>query len=390
MSLVQTIAPASEPITLTEAKAHLRVETDFTEDDTIIGTFISAARESCEARTGRQLVTATYALRLGGFPCGDSIELPKPPLVSVTSITYVDTDGTTLDPDNRPTKWEHVKGVMIHLDDVHTGARRSAWVSAAEIAERKAKADEFGVFILQTTNEIENLRAELRALEGQEGTIKAKIDGIKAQTPDLSEIEQRKIAIRSEIDNIQASEQGMINEVQDKINEVKDRIMSLQEELQKVESNKAAEKRVAELQAQEKKLAGEFEKLESDLFKVENFIRAKVALLEARINGAFRLVRFKLFEDQINGGLTETCITTLNGVPYPSINNAGRIQAGMDIIKALQGHYGITAPVWIDNRESIVDLPEMPGQTISLIVSEKDGKLRIESENNKMQKAGGM
>ena len=256
--------------------------------------------------------------------------------------------------------------------------------------DRKAKADEFGAFILQTTNEIENLRAESRALEGQEGTIKAKIDGIKAQTPDLSEIEQRKSAIQAEIDNIQASAQGMINEVQDKINEIKDRIMGLQAELQRVENNKAAEKRVAELQAQEKKLAGEFEKLESDLFKVENFIRAKVALLEARINGAFRLVRFKLFEDQINGGLTETCITTLNGVPYPSINNAGRIQAGMDIIKALQGHYGITAPVWIDNRESIVDLPEMPGQTISLIVSEKDGKLRIESENNKMKKAGGM
>lgn len=255
--------------------------------------------------------------------------------------------------------------------------------------ERKAKADEFGVFILQTTNEIENLKADHKALEGQEGTIKTKIDGIKAQTPDLSEIEQRKSAIQSEIDNIQASEQGMVNEVQGKINEVKDRIMGLQAELQKVESNKAAEKRVAELQAQEKKLAGEFEKLEADLFKVENFIRAKVALLEARINGAFRLVRFKLFEDQINGGLTETCITTLNGVPYPSINNAGRIQAGMDIIKALQSHYGVTAPVWIDNRESIVDLPEMPGQTISLIVSEKDGKLRIESEN-KMQKAGGM
>ena len=95
MSLVQTIAPASEPITLTDAKAHLRVETDFTEDDAIIGTFISAARESCEARTGRQLVTATYALRLSGFPCGDSIEIPKPPLVDVTSIAYVDTDGAT-------------------------------------------------------------------------------------------------------------------------------------------------------------------------------------------------------------------------------------------------------------------------------------------------------
>jgi hypothetical protein len=58
----------------------------------------------------------------------------------------IDTDRTTLDPDNRPTRWEHVKGVMIHLDDIHTGARRSAWVSAAEIAERKAKADGQGAW----------------------------------------------------------------------------------------------------------------------------------------------------------------------------------------------------------------------------------------------------
>lgn len=255
--------------------------------------------------------------------------------------------------------------------------------------ERKARVDEFETFIMQTTNEIEKLKSEWKDLEGKEDTIKAKIDSIRTQTPDLSDLEQRKGAIQAELDNIRASEQGMINEVQGKINEVKDRIMNLQEELQKVENNKATEKRVAELQDQEKKLAGEFEKLEADLFKVENFIREKVALLEARINGAFDLVRFKLFDDQINGGLTETCITTLKGVPYPSINNAGRIQAGMDIIKALQSHYGITAPVWIDNRESIVDLPEMPGQTISLIVSEKDEKLRIESEN-KMKKAGGM
>lgn len=95
MSLVQTIAPTTEPISLTEAKAHCRVETDFIEDDDLIEAFIAAARESCEARTGRQLVQATYALRLLDFPCEDVIELPVPPLVSVSSITYVDGDGTT-------------------------------------------------------------------------------------------------------------------------------------------------------------------------------------------------------------------------------------------------------------------------------------------------------
>ena len=113
---------------------------------------------------------------------------------------------------------------------------------------------------------------------------------------------------------------------------------------------------------------------------IEQFIRAKVAFLEERINQKFSLARFKLFADQIIGGLQEVCETTLNGVPYSSINNAGRIQVGLDIIRTLQEYYGIVAPVWIDNRESIVELPEMSGQVISLIVSEADKHLRIESQ----------
>lgn len=95
MSLVQTIAPSTEPVSLDEAKAHCNVETDVTEDDTFFDGLIAAARESCEARTRRQLVSATFVLRLSGFPCEDVIELPKPPLVSVSSITYVDVDGAT-------------------------------------------------------------------------------------------------------------------------------------------------------------------------------------------------------------------------------------------------------------------------------------------------------
>lgn len=75
-----------------------------------------------------------------------TVAIHKGDKIALNGDGDVDTDNTTLDPDNRPTKWEHVKGVMIHLDDVHTGARRSAWVSAAEIAERKAKADGQGAW----------------------------------------------------------------------------------------------------------------------------------------------------------------------------------------------------------------------------------------------------
>ena len=75
-----------------------------------------------------------------------TVAIHKGDKIALNGDGDVDTDSTALDPDNRPTKWEHVKGVMIHLDDVHTGARRSAWVSAAEIAERKAKADGQGAW----------------------------------------------------------------------------------------------------------------------------------------------------------------------------------------------------------------------------------------------------
>lgn len=95
MSLVQATAPGAEPVSRDEAKAHCHIEADFTEDDDLIDALIASARESCEAMTRRQLIEATYELRLSGFPDCDFIELPKPPLVSIESIEYIDWDGIT-------------------------------------------------------------------------------------------------------------------------------------------------------------------------------------------------------------------------------------------------------------------------------------------------------
>lgn len=94
MGLLQTAAPATEPITLTEAKSHLRV--DVTDDDTLITELIKAARQMVEGNTGRSLITQTWRLTLDKFPPNDeSIQLERPPLVSVESVQYVDTAGAT-------------------------------------------------------------------------------------------------------------------------------------------------------------------------------------------------------------------------------------------------------------------------------------------------------
>ena len=91
----------------------------------------------------------------------------------------------------------------------------------------------------------------------------------------------------------------------------------------------------------------------------------------------------RLFQEQINGGLKEDCevmIPTADGrlVPYTFANNAARINAGLEIIATLSEHWGIKMPVFIDNAESVTHLTESDTQTIRLVVSEADKKLRVE------------
>lgn len=94
-SLEQSVAPASEPVSLAEARLHLRV--DHTAEDTRISALITGARVGVETATRRQLMPATWVLRLDAFPCRDDlpIELPRPPIRAVSSISYVDEAGAS-------------------------------------------------------------------------------------------------------------------------------------------------------------------------------------------------------------------------------------------------------------------------------------------------------
>lgn len=90
--LTSVLEPASEPLTLAEAKTHLRVDTS--DDDEYVNALIVAARNHVESITRRALITQTWDLYIDDFPGVDNpIELPKAPLQSVTSIIYVDENG---------------------------------------------------------------------------------------------------------------------------------------------------------------------------------------------------------------------------------------------------------------------------------------------------------
>jgi uncharacterized phiE125 gp8 family phage protein len=92
-SLKRLVAPAAEPVTLAEAKRHLRVDTN--DEDSLISHYITTAREWCEDYLDRALVTQQLLMRLDAFP--DEIELPRPPMATAGTATAVSITYTTGD-----------------------------------------------------------------------------------------------------------------------------------------------------------------------------------------------------------------------------------------------------------------------------------------------------
>ena len=162
---------------------------------------------------------------------------------------------------------------------------------------------------------------------------------------------------------------------------LRDSLAAIEREIAKSDLNDALDDRIAELQEEQKMVAQKVADQEKMIYMLEEFIRFKMENISSNINEKFDGVCFKLFENQLNGGMKECCECTVNGIPYSSLNNGHRIVAGLKIIKALQELYGVSAPIFVDNAESVNDFnfPKMDSQLILLSVS-NDKKLKIVTE----------
>ena len=141
--------------------------------------------------------------------------------------------------------------------------------------------------------------------------------------------------------------------------------------------NEKIDERIKELEKQEKELAKAYEEQQRIIYLCEEYTKAYVDLVSDKINDSFDLVKFKLFENQINGGITETCEATFKGVPYSDLNNAAKINAGLDVINSLSDKLDLKVPIFIDNAESVNELIKTDTQLVRLVVS-KDKELKID------------
>lgn len=235
--------------------------------------------------------------------------------------------------------------------------------------------------------EISELEIKLADYSQQEVETGKKIKEIEKEIEDTKPIIlddlsliTKKDTLLKEIEEIKSGSVADIEKIEKELASLGEAKSLLQKEVAKKEQLESVDKRIKELKKQQKELAKEFEKYETQLFLVEEFTKAKIELLDEKINSHFENARFKLFEEQINGGLQECCQTTYKGVPYSDLNNAGRINIGLEIISVLSAHYGFYAPIFVDNAESVTKLFDADSQVVRLVVSEQDKKLRIEME----------
>ena len=158
----------------------------------------------------------------------------------------------------------------------------------------------------------------------------------------------------------------------------KERVISeCDTKLSRRQQAKEGQERIDQLKARQKELGALEAKTDGEIMMLERYIAERCKYLETSINGMFPTVRWKLFDTQVNGAIVDTCVCTVCGVPYNDLNNAARINAGLEIINVLCGFYGVTVPVFVDNAESVNELAPMESQVIRLIVSH-DKQLRIE------------
>ncbi len=139
---------------------------------------------------------------------------------------------------------------------------------------------------------------------------------------------------------------------------------------------------IRRLDEEARTLAQQLSDVDRDEDTMRRYTRARIEAMEQRVNSLFRTVRFRLFEYTNEGGEVDTCVPLVgdDGVPYPVANTAAQVWAGLEIIRVLQQHAGVSAPVFVDGAERVTHFPRMDHQAILLKVAQGVRPMRVEND----------
>lgn len=236
----------------------------------------------------------------------------------------------------------------------------------------------------------------------QKQIMQVKADGMSSQIEELSNTKDTKQKAMNEVGDVDLDNDVQVNDlkaelfmleldedntsddqlkrIDSELSELADKRSTLQTELTKYDVIRDITKRINELEQEQQRLINEKNVVDETAFLLDEFVKAKVEMLEDTINKHFTITTFKMANVLVNGSVEDCCETMVDGVPYRSLNNAARINAGIDIINALTKFYKVNAPVFIDNAEAVTKFIDCKSQTIKLIVDETCKELCVDLE----------
>jgi len=262
------------------------------------------------------------------------------------------------------------------LEQINIQGQREA--SKEMIAEMEEKANALREQIKNDEQLVEDYEQQLKALQSQ-----LKTPAPFESTEEYAQIMAEIAKLREEENNKSGQAEAIAAKYTEQIQALNEQIREQEQLKTKIFIAESQKERIAELAAKEKELSKQYEELERGIYLCKVFTKTKVRLLDDKINSKFKSVRFRLFQEQLNGGIKDDCevmIPAEDGrmVPFAFANNAARINAGLEIIDTLSKHWNLAMPVFIDNAESVTRLLRMDTQVIRLVVSEQDKRLRLE------------
>ena len=259
--------------------------------------------------------------------------------------------------------------------------RKGEAVNAANRAKEALKGVQDDITKLeQEAAESQKQAEELNSwLQQLESTPKAEITDMDTYAVQKVELEAQAAEIQGKLDGLDKQSAARRKVLRDALADADRELDRLSGELAKKAALEYSCGRMEELRVQAAAASNELDRLDRMLNLCEEFMRYKARFIEESINRRFSLVRFRLFKEQINGGLEDCCDVTVDGIPYATgLNSGARVNAGIDIINTLSRHYDAQVPLFVDNAESVTQLEQADTQVIRLVVSENDKELRCE------------
>ncbi|MDD4106005.1 MAG: AAA family ATPase [Eubacteriales bacterium] len=252
-----------------------------------------------------------------------------------------------------------------------TGKEIAAWIrsSAASIAELQIKSDKLTDVIADLEEQIAKTQGDLAKLPAPPSTdddpqcqaLQAQIDVVKSSLDQQSSDDGRE-AYQTMRKNLQA-------QIKDWTAKVSQQAMA-----------EMVDKRIEDLEAQKREIGQKLALIDRDLDLLSAYVSARCEAMEGSINAMFDTIRWKLFELQKNGEYADVCRAIVNGVSYEStLNNAARINAGIEMIRVLSKAKDTSVPCFVDNVEAVNRVAQTGGQMVLLRVTE-DTELTLTKE----------